>query len=140
MRLKPMLAPVLVVLLAACGGDGPSGPAAEEEDVLAGFYPLVTLAGDSLPYLADEQGPVKLEVVGGSVTLRADGTFTDVIDLRVTNGTSVTRPRQQATGTYTLTGNVLTFTSTTVEPYTMVRDGATLTQDVDGFVWVYRKE
>ena len=129
-----------LLLGTGCGGD--ADPTAPEDPSagLPGTYPLILLDGSPLPYLADQEGETTLHVTGGRVILRADSTFRDEVDLLLSEAGTGQRFQQSANGTWALSGNVVTFTSPSVETYTMTLAGDTLTQDVDGFVWVYRKQ
>ena len=121
---------------AACGGDDddPTGPGG----TATGTYTLRTVNGQNVPttvYEGDDLGfYYKVEVLSGHVTLDADGTFEDVTTIRETEGTGTPTPSEFVTvGTYTRTGNTLTFTDDdTGEDYTItVQSDGSLVQSGD---------
>jgi len=99
-------------LVVACG-DTPFTP-----EGVAGVYALISIDGESVP-----SG-------GGSLTLRADGTYSASLG-SLTGG-----------GTYTLTGsNTIQFTRVggDLDDFTGILDGNEITVDEDGAVLVFRK-
>ena len=80
----------LLLPLAACGDDDPTGPGAD----VAGTYMLQTVAGAALPATL----PQGVEVTAGQVTLNADNTHSATITFREMEP-------QTITGTYLLTSN-----------------------------------
>ena len=128
---------LLAVSVSACG-DGPSGLTATSGH--AGTYTLRTINGQVLPTTIDSDATARLDVASGSVTLRADGTFTDQTEFRLVSGTSTTTETDVITGTYTRTGGTVTFSPSDGGTYSMsFTGGNTLTQTIDSFVLVYRK-
>lgn len=65
--------------LAACGG---------ETDDPTGMYEMVSIDGNELPYAPAHQGQTGPEIVAGSLTLNADGTFSMTMDFQIPGGTS----------------------------------------------------
>ena len=101
---------LLGLLLAACGGDKSSGPSGH-----AGTYTLRTVNGSNVPFtmvsIVVGGSVYKLEVLSGSITLNADGTFSQTATFRETDGTDVTTESYPTSGTYTLSGTALTLNS-----------------------------
>jgi hypothetical protein len=77
-----------------------------------GTYVLKTVNGKSLPAAIIEiVGTYKLEITAGSVTLNEDKTFSASITFRETEGTTVRTQTETDSGTYTISGNTITFSS-----------------------------
>lgn len=129
---KILAAAAALVALTACGDS--TGPNAH-----VGVYTLQTINGQNPPVVVDQDATTTVEVTSGVVTLNENGTFSDRIDFRVTEGTSVVNDFDIATGTYTLSGNTVTFNVAGGGSYSMVLSGITLTQTDIGFTLVYRK-
>ena len=129
---------VLTVALGSCSSD-----TTENTDInaVAGAYVLLTIDGQSLPVVVDQQGADIAEVIEGDVDLATDLTFTDVTTLRLTIGGVVTTEADPATGTWSVTGTTVRFTPTDGSPvYTMTWNGTDrLTQLFQGFTLVYEK-
>jgi ABC-type glycerol-3-phosphate transport system substrate-binding protein len=123
-----------ITLAAACGGDSATGP-----DSIVGTYTLQTVNGVATPVTVFQDASGRVEVTGGRVSLNADGTFSDAIDLRLTSGQTVLTTTETAVGTYVRSGDNITFNVTGAEPYRMAISGRTLTQVEEGFTLVYRR-
>jgi hypothetical protein len=122
MRLHSLYALVAAFgLMTGCAPDttGPSRP--------DGTYQLDRVNGGSLPFLAESTSSGKLEIIGGSMAIGADGTFAAQVTSRETAGTAATTVTQQVNGTFTIAGDRLTFTEVTGERYTGVFSGGRLT-------------
>ena len=136
---QSMLASALAVF-AACGSDDSTGP---EETNIEGAYTLTTINGQQLPVVVEQQGSDRAEVTQGTVTLNADRTFSDVIQLRFTISGQVTSETDAANGTWTRTGSTVQFNPTAPAgstPYSMTWDGDDrLTQTFQGFTLVYER-
>ena len=76
--MKKLLAAAVFVLAACSDSTGPNAH--------VGDYELRNINGQALPQIIDQDASGTLEVTGGVVTLRSDGTFTDRIDLRFDDG------------------------------------------------------
>lgn len=94
-----------------------------------GTYTLKTVNGKSLPaVLIEVTGSYKLEITGGSVTLNEDNTFSGSISFRETEGTTITTSTERDQGTYSKSGNLITFNSPgTGSSFTGTLSGGTLT-------------
>jgi hypothetical protein len=133
------LAGVALVLLsgAACS----SGPV-DPSDAIAGTWSLSTINGQTLPFVwqsQDENNSVSF--ASGTLTLRADKTYTDHTDFSVkVDGASQTQPLESS-GTWTLVDNTLTLTPAEAPPYSMTWDGSDrLSQNFDQLMLLYHKE
>ena len=118
---------MLALATAACGDDDDGGT---EPTDITGTYTLRTIDGDALPFTlftAAQNAGTKREVTSGSVTLRADGTYSDRFDFRDTNQTGDETDQFDATdGTWARTGNTITFSASTGLPQepAILRNGA----------------
>ena len=116
--------PALALSLLAFAGcdDETTGPG----DSVVGTYVLVSVNGDPLPAVVFEGGGVTSEALEGTLTLRADGTFSaSTITRNTVNGSSST-DTESSSGAYTVSGATITFvdsTGTTIA----IRSGDTIT-------------
>ncbi|MGH7709992.1 MAG: hypothetical protein ACREOG_01840 [Gemmatimonadaceae bacterium] len=134
--------PAAIALVAAfgCGGGGDDSTGPPGPDVVVGLYTLATVNGQALPVVVDQLGNDKAEVTAGTVTLRADRTFTDITQVRLTIAGNVTNETETATGTWTRQTNTVQFNPTGFTAYSMTWDGANrLTQSVAELTLVYTK-
>jgi hypothetical protein len=76
-------APLLVLLLATLCAACESTPT-EPQALTAGTYILRTVNANALPFTILNNSVERVEIVRGSITLRANGTFTDEMHYRVT--------------------------------------------------------
>ena len=83
----------VALALAACGGEG-GDP--------TGTYDMVSIDGNALPYAPAHQGQKGPEIVAGSLTLNADGTFAFSMGYRLPGGATQSSDLK---GTYTLEGS-----------------------------------
>lgn len=131
-RLVP-LALTLVMALAACG-DG-TGP----EPGIDGVYTLKSINGNALPWIAFQIEQDKIEVLSGSITLRTDGSFTDLTTYRITES-GVSRDEQDVyTGTFLETATGATLSPIGFEPYVVAIAGGKLTQIIGEFTLEYAR-
>lgn len=97
-----------LALLVGCGG----GDKAAAPKTVHGTYPLVTFNGSALPAVYVQAPGYKLEVTAGTITLNANGSFTDSYSFRETEGTTVTNTTIPCGGTWAQSGNTLTLQET----------------------------
>lgn len=135
--LRAALVPAVMLLaLAGCDSDS-TGPDANAH---VGTYTLVTVNGSPLPFVVVQVLNDKIEVTKGSVTLNADGTYSDRVTLRATEGGSTTTEEEASTGTYAMNGTSVSFIETSSgETYSGSLSGDDLTVIVEGFTAVYNK-
>ena len=107
--MRQITALIALVLLAACGDGGtePVDPRVEA----AGTYTLTAVNNGSLPVLYLEDAEERVEFTRGTFTLRADGSYTETLILRVTyaNGAPDEDVPLVENGTFTLVGSAATF-------------------------------
>ena len=103
-RFLTTLALAAAVSLGGCSDDG-TGP----ENRVEGTYALETINGDELPVTLLETGEFKIEVLAGSVRLMDDNEFTASLSFRETSDGEVDTYTQTDTGTWSRSGNTITF-------------------------------
>ena len=132
MRKFLVLCLALLLPLAACGDDDPTGPGAE----VTGTYTLQAVAGAALP-AAVFPG---LEVTAGQVVLNADNTQSATINFRETGGGATTPNAQTINGTYlrTANGGIVLKGADGDELWGTI-SGNTLTLTAFGMPFVFRK-
>jgi hypothetical protein len=137
-RVALVLAVVLPLALGGCGDStGPGGS-------LAGTYALRSINGDPVPVIIDESGTFRLEMMSGFVRLNANGTFSTRHTVRLTEGNSSIDVPQDASGTYTRSGEAITLTfeepeSDLITIVDAVWEGDRLTLFADTEIWVYER-
>jgi hypothetical protein len=136
--MKSLIAACLLVL-AACGGD--DGPTAPTMASIAGTWNLQTVNGSPLPFTVAQSGADKIEVLGDAITVTATATFTQLTQVRVTQGGQATTQSVADAGSYTLSGKTVTFTfNSDGSSGTGTLNGTTLTVTDSGIALVYRKQ
>ncbi|HEX2166209.1 MAG TPA: hypothetical protein VHG09_03125 [Longimicrobiales bacterium] len=111
---------LILPILAACDDD-PTEP----DNSHVGTYTLVSVDGETVPVAIDE-GDGVLTISDGTVTLNANGTFAIDIDISFTEGEQTTPEDLALTGTYTRSGNTVTFSGHDDEGF----ETATISGDV----------
>lgn len=130
--MKKIVAVLLLSTSIACGdATGPSS--------VTGNYTLRTINDASLPVILDDSTDYRLEITDGEVNLDSDESFSDITYYRETSGTQVITDTQVFQGTYFRAGNNITFTTTDGDSYTMALDGRSLTQNVQGTIFIYER-
>jgi hypothetical protein len=126
----------LVVLGTAC-----SSTPADPSEAIAGTWSLSTVSGQTLPVVWQSQDANNsISFAAGTLTLRADRTFTDHTDFSVkVDGVSQNQPLELS-GTWVFTESTLTLTPAEAPQYTMTWNGSDrLTQTFDQLMLLYRK-
>jgi hypothetical protein len=121
--------------LVACNDTDPAfAPSA-----FSGPYVLQSINDVAIPAVViDSANPaLRLDALSGTITIKADNTFTDVTTLRQTLAGVVSTRTVNCGGTYTAVGNVFQFVESGPPPgcgftFTGVVSGATLTASVLG--------
>lgn len=104
-RLALCLALALPAVVIACGSDNSStGPTVAS---LAGTWNLQTVNGAALPFTLSNSGGVKTELLSEVATVSSNGNFTETEVLRVTTVVGVAVDTLPSTGTFTLSGNLV---------------------------------
>lgn len=140
MRISRLTAALAVAALTsslatACGDDGTG------LESVQGTYVLQSIGGNQIPFV-EEDDITRVEFLGGSITLRSDGTCTTVFEYRETDletGDVVEGPVRQ-TCTFTLSGNTLSFDFGTGDLDHAHLEGNTIQANVDGDIWVFVRQ
>jgi hypothetical protein len=101
-----LISAIALTFLGACGSERAVTPLIG----LEGEYALETVNGVTLPFLKGESGSERVEVISGSLTLRPDRTYSGEIVERWTTGANIQFLPETSVGTFTVSGNKLTFT------------------------------
>jgi hypothetical protein len=124
----------LVIGATACGDS--SGL----DDDVDGTYTLRTVNGSQLPFIVEEDGTSRAEIVSSTLIIHDNNTWSETTTVRLTQGTSITTFTDTFTGTYTLNGNSVVLTDSEGDSLTATFSGSdTLTSTEQGFTFVYRK-
>lgn len=91
--------------LVACGDDTSTNPG----DAIYGTYSLIEAGGDPVPATLEEQPGYKLELIGGSVRLNDDDTFSFRLQVRETENGAATTQDLVETGTFSRSGSQVNF-------------------------------
>ena len=124
------------VLLTACG-DAPFSP-----EGVAGVYNLESVTGNPLPAETELPGVTadRFVFTAGSVTLNADGTFSESSTAEITREGITTTETSTDSGTFTLVEpSTIRFAEAGGSETTGTLDGGRLTVVGGGFSFVYRK-
>jgi hypothetical protein len=128
---------LLAVSVAACGNDTPVEP----EPVRAvGTWTLETVNGNRLPFLLEQRGNDRVELISASLDLMASGTFSSTSAERSTVGGVTENQSYVDPGHFTLDGAVVTFTfdaDASVSRGTI--GGDVMTFNASGLLVVYRR-
>lgn len=136
--MKNVLLFLTAVVLAACAQD-----LASPDERIAGTYQLITIDGDTLPILVQNDS-VKVELVGADLLMGLNGVYREIDRFRLTRGTSVTTQVDTFTAVWNFTtNNTLRLTTQTRNgplTFTGAWDGSrTLIFEIGGFDWVFRR-
>ena len=133
-----LIACMLLLVGAACGGDSPTQPTSSS---VAGTWSLQTINGTALPYIVAQAGSDKVELTSDVLTVVGSGSFTQITQVRVTQNGQVSTQSIPDAGSYVLNGTAVTFTfNSDGSSGTGSLSGNTLTIAEDGFAYVYRKQ
>jgi len=137
--MRSVIAACALFIAAACGGD--DSPTAPTMASIAGTWNLQTVNGSALPFIVAQSGSDKIEVLGDAITVTATGSFTQLTQVRVTQGGQVSTQSIPDAGTYTLNGSAVTFTfNSDGSSGTGTLNGKSLTVTESGISLVYRKQ
>jgi hypothetical protein len=129
---------VLSLSLGACGNE-PTSLAADA----AGTYALTTVDGAPPPFVYVEAPGYRDVILGGIVTLAADGSFTDATHLRVTRDQLTEETSVILRGTWAARGRMIEFNPDPRigrgRPYTMSFGGDQLTLIEAGVTSVFQR-
>jgi hypothetical protein len=96
-------------LIAACGGDSPSGPGSNDTSPV-GSFAIATVNGKPLPFTMFTDTNYLYEVTSGSLALTNDGKYQNVMHFRQTIPGNVSLFVDSTTGTWVLNGSTVTLT------------------------------
>jgi hypothetical protein len=102
------LALALLALSVACGSDAP--PSAPIAPTVTGNWALDNIGGAHLPYLLEQRGLDKLELMEAAVTASANGQFSATSTERTTISGQQESQSYIDPGHFTATGAIVTFT------------------------------
>jgi hypothetical protein len=130
-----------LILATACGADEDPVPPPTEASVI-GLYNLTIVNGGPLPFPYAANSTTRFDIIGGSLNLRADHTFTDLLTTRqvsLPGETTTQEETDELTGTWSLTETLLTLTYTGFGVQTAVVTGRLVTRSDQGFLMTYSK-
>ena len=120
---SPLALCAAALCIAACGGDEPSAPASP----LLGVWRLQLLGGAQLPMTclaincpaSAQLGPLglRIDVLGSSLSLAADGVWSETLDIEVVTPTGLVRQARTIRGTYTVSGTRVLLNATDNRAY-----------------------
>jgi hypothetical protein len=134
-RLLVMTYAFAAVLLAGCGSDSPTAPT---QASMAGTWSLSTVNGSPLPFVF--QADPKIELLSDVLTVVSDGSFSEILQARYTQGTTVTTQTYNDGGTFSLNGTAATFRFNDGSTGTATVSGTTMTVAESGYSYVYKKQ
>ncbi|MEX1182082.1 MAG: hypothetical protein WEF86_02530 [Gemmatimonadota bacterium] len=135
------------LLVAACAAILLSGCASDSVApgiVMEGTFSLTSVSGEPLPAVVEEisdVSAVRRELLSGSIQFEADGSYTDVIELRYTQAGVMTTVTDSIEGTYRAVGTTITFTASAAT-YTAIHDlvADRFTTIAGGFALLYTRQ
>ena len=107
---------------------------------VTGTYTLRTVNGSPLPYVLSETATSKTELLDRAITLHEASTYAESGHLRTTENGEATTIATQASGSYSLFGNSISFNNNAGAPTTIaIIDGNTMKFVEPGMTLVFRK-
>ncbi len=131
MRPVALTVALAVSLLTGCGD-------ATGSEAIASDFTLQTINGQNLPFVLAQVVVDNVEITAGSVRLNSDNTFSTSLTVATTEGGATASETTTVTGTYTLNGTTLAFTSEE-DTFSGSITGNTLTISDEGVTFVYQK-
>lgn len=135
-RLRATTYALAAVLLVGCGSDSGTAPI---QASIAGIWNLTTVNGSALPFVLQATAP-KIEILSDQFTVNANGTFTESIVARATDGANVSTVTIPDAGTYTLNGTAAVFTFTDGTSGIATVSGNTFTVASGGLSQLYTRQ
>ncbi|HKK93248.1 MAG TPA: hypothetical protein VJ925_07415 [Longimicrobiales bacterium] len=137
--IAPILWAPLLVLVAACGDESPTGPSS----TVTGTWSLTAVNGGALPLALIDVGGIRLEVVSGSVALRTGNRFASRITSRETVDGVTSIVNNDVLGRFVISGSTLRVTlsgETTATFTATLSDGNTrITFVDDGVTYLFQR-
>lgn len=139
-RIVGVCAVVGVVVVAASCADMVSPDEAADRAVV-GVYSIATVNGSALPITLGVDDTASVDLLSGTITLRTDKSFTDIINVKLTTPSGVTLESDTARGNYARQADTLKFAPTDGHDnyQVTVANNATLTESSIEFIIVYHK-
>ncbi|HUQ19991.1 MAG TPA: lipocalin family protein [Gemmatimonadaceae bacterium] len=110
------------------------------KDPLLGTWSLVTVSGQPIPYILEQDATRKVELTGETITLLATGRQTMVTSFRVTDHGIVSLENVPSPGKYTVNGSTVTISfDTDPDIYAAIVTGDTMRIDDIGLTFIYRR-
>jgi hypothetical protein len=131
--MRKLVAVCAVMFAIACSDS--TGPGA----AVAGTWTLQSVNGFPVPYVAPQGGGNSIELTSDVITATSAGTFTQMTVTKTTTNGAVTIDSIPDAGTYTVSGDAVTFKFDSGSPSgTGTIDGNTLTVNTD-IVLIYKR-
>lgn len=136
-KLLPFLFAFVLPLTACKDSIGPSG--------IDGTYTLISINTQTLPVTVFASNAGRIDVTDATLVLRSDLTYTETLSRHLVPATGAAYSDVVVeNGSYTVAGNVVTFTMLTPDgnplfSYTGAVDGNTITYSFRGDSYTYRK-
>lgn len=128
------------VLVAAASCADMVSPDEAADRALVGVYSISSVNGAGLPITLAVDDTASVDLISGTITLREDKTFTDIINVNLTTPSGVTVEADTARGNYSRLADTLKFAPTDGhDNYQAVTNNSTLTESSIEFVIVYHK-
>ena len=136
--MRVLAAALLALSVAACGDS--ADITVNQVTPVVGSWSLQSSGGATLPFLLDQLGEDKIELMEAGLTTTANGKFVSTSVERTTIGGQATSRSFSEDGNYTTDGPAITFTfSSDGASVTGVVRGDSLTFSESGAVVVYRR-
>ena len=134
---------VSTVVLSGCGSDSSTAPTQALPEtsgsVLVGTWNLTTVNGAVLPLLLQDMNP-KIELMGDRLVLSSNGTFTQTMTARFSDGVSEMTQIYPYSGTFGMSGTLATFRFTDGTSGSGSVSGNTITVGGTGTSFVYQRQ
>jgi hypothetical protein len=132
----------LALSVASCRGDGLSEPTnVVSFSTVAGTWTLRTIGGAGLPFVLDQAGADKIELINAAIVATANGGFTATSTERTTISGQATSQSYSDGGSFIVTGTSVIFTfSSDGASATGALLGDSLTFTGNGVPIVYRRQ
>jgi len=134
MRFTSLVIALAATTVTACADVGPDPIAS-----FAGQYTLTRLDGAAVPVVAERTATTTYEVVSGTLTLTADGNWLGVVHSRWADSSGSFPQDNQASGTFFISGNGLTFLDTDHRYYSAAVKADTITAIYEGNTFEFVK-
>jgi hypothetical protein len=136
--MRVLAAALLAISVAACGDS--ADITVNQVNTVVGSWSLQSIGGATLPFLLDQLGDDKIELMEAALTTTANGAFVSTSVERTTIAGQATSRSFSEDGNYTTDGAAITFTfSSDGASVTGIIRGDSLTFAESGSVVVYRR-